>query len=72
MGIEKAFDLLGHTWLISNLEKYAFGKNLILWVKILLRDKGSRILSKEVQLPNIFHLRKVHVKVTQFQLYYLF
>ena len=46
MGIEKAFDLLDHTCLIFNLEKYGFGKNLILWLKILLRDKGSRALLK--------------------------
>ena len=37
MDIEKAFDLLDHDFLILTLEKHGFGKNFILWVKILLR-----------------------------------
>ena len=39
MDIEKAFDSLDHDFLILTLEKYGFGKNVILWVKILLRDQ---------------------------------
>ena len=39
MNIEKAFDSLDHNFLISTLEKYGFGKNFILWVKIILRDQ---------------------------------
>ena len=38
MGIEKTFDSLDHNFLIFTLEKYGFGKHLILWGKILLRD----------------------------------
>ena len=38
MDVEKAIDLLDHSFLISTLEKYGFGKDFILWVKILLRD----------------------------------
>ena len=38
MDIEKDFDSLDHKFLISALEKYGFGKNLISWVKILLRN----------------------------------
>ena len=38
MDIAKAFDSLDHSFLISTLEKYGFGKKFILWVKILLRD----------------------------------
>ena len=41
MDTEKAFDSLDHNFLILTLEKYGFGKNLILWVKILLRDQES-------------------------------
>ena len=43
MDIEKAFDSLDHSFLISTLEKYTFGKNFsfILRVKILLRDQES-------------------------------
>ena len=38
MDTEKDFDSLDHKLLISALEKYGFGKNLISWVKILLRN----------------------------------
>ena len=36
MDIEKAFDSLYHSFFVSTLEKYIFGKNLICWVKTLL------------------------------------
>ena len=45
MDIEKAFDSLDHDFLISTLEKYGFGKNFILWVKILLRDQESCVVN---------------------------
>ena len=45
MDIEKAFDSLDHDFLISTLEKYCFGKNFILWVKILLRDHESCVIN---------------------------
>ena len=45
MDIEKAFDSLDHNFLISTLEKYGFGKNFILWVKILLRDQESCVIN---------------------------
>ena len=43
--IEKAFDSLDHHFLISTLEKCGFGKNLILRVRILLRDQESRVIN---------------------------
>ena len=43
--IEKAFDSLDHHFLISTPEKYGFGKNFILWVKILLRDQESCVIN---------------------------
>ena len=43
--IEKAFDSLYHNFLISNLEKYCFGKTFVSWVKILLRDQESCVIS---------------------------
>ena len=43
--IEKAFDSLDHNFLILTLEKYGFGKNFILWVKILLRDQESCVIN---------------------------
>ena len=45
MGIEKTFDSLDHNFLIFTLEKYGFGKHLILWGKILLRDQESCIIN---------------------------
>ena len=45
MDIEKAFDSLDHNFLILTLEKYGFGKNFILWVKILLRDQESCVIN---------------------------
>ena len=45
MGIEKEFDSLDQNFLIFILEKYGFGKNVILWVKILLRDPESCVIN---------------------------
>ena len=45
MDIEKAFDSLDHDFLILTLEKYGFGKNFILWVKVLLRDQASCVIN---------------------------
>ena len=45
MDIEKAFDSLDHNFLTSILEKYGFGQNFILWVKILLNDHESRVIN---------------------------
>ena len=43
--IEKAFDSLDHNFLISILEKYGFGQNFILWVKILLNDQELCVIN---------------------------
>ena len=43
--MKKTFDSLDHNFLISTLEKYGFGKNFILWVKILLRDQESCVIN---------------------------
>ena len=42
--IEKAFDSLDYDFLMLTLEIYGFGKNFILWVKILLRDQESCVI----------------------------
>ena len=65
MDIERAFDSLDHSFLISTLEKYGFAKNFILWVKILLRRRGHVLLTV-VQLLSISHLGEVPIKVTNF------
>ena len=45
MDIEKAFDSLDHNFLISTLEKYGFGQNFILSIKILLNDQESCVIN---------------------------
>ena len=66
MDIEKAFDSFDHDFLISNLERYGFGKSSILWVKILSGDQESYVIKvvTVVQLQSISHLQDVSVKVT--------
>ena len=63
MDVENAFDSLDHKFLIYAVEKYDFGKNFILWVKVLLRDQEW--------CAKVFYLGETPVKVTQFQLFYL-
>ena len=43
--IEKAFDSLDHNFLISTVEKYGFGQNFILWIKILLNHQESCVIN---------------------------
>ena len=43
--IGKTFDSLDRNFLISTLEKYGFGQNFILWVKILLNDQESCVIN---------------------------
>ena len=46
MDIDRAFDSLDHSFLISTLEKYDFGRNFISWVrKILVRNQGLCVLN---------------------------
>ena len=42
--IEKAFDSLDHTFLISALEKRGFGKTFIDWIKIFLNDQEACVI----------------------------
>ena len=46
MNTEKVFGSLVQDFLILTLEKYCFGKNFILWVKILLRDQESCVINR--------------------------
>ena len=43
--IEKAFDLLYHTFLISALEKFGFGRTFIDWIKIFLNEQELCVIS---------------------------
>ena len=38
-------DSLDYNFLISTLEKYGFGKNFVLWVKVSWRDQDSCIIN---------------------------
>ena len=71
MDIEKAFDPLDRNFLVSTLEKYGFGQNFILWVKILLNDQESCVINGG-KLQSTLCWVEVPVKVTQFQRFYLF
>ena len=44
MNIEKAFDSLDHSFLISVLKQFGFGENFIDWIKILLYKQESCVL----------------------------
>ena len=46
--IEKAFDSLDHTFLISALEKFGFGKVFIDWRKIFLNEQESCVINGEI------------------------
>ena len=39
MDIDEAIYSLDHNFLTSTLENYGFGKNFVIWLKILLRDQ---------------------------------
>ena len=36
--IQKAFDSVDHSFLISTLERYGFGNRFVKWVKVLLKN----------------------------------
>ena len=52
MNIEKSFGSLDHSFLISVLKKFGFGKKIITWIEILLKDQ-QRVSQVVEQLPNI-------------------
>ena len=43
--VEKAFDFLGHSFLLTTLEKFGFGTNFIDWIKIFLNDQESCVIN---------------------------
>ena len=45
MDIEKAFDSHDHTFFISALELFAFGKILVDWIKIFLNEQVSCVIN---------------------------
>ena len=43
--IQKAFNSVNHTFLISTLERYGFGNRFVRWVKFLLKNQESCIIN---------------------------
>ena len=43
--MEKAFDSVDHTFIISTSRKYGFGPNFIQWIKVLLSKQVSRVIN---------------------------
>ena len=56
--VQKAFDSVNHSFLISTLERYGFGNGFLKWVKILLKNQESRII-KGGNTTKYFKLEKV-------------
>ena len=46
--IEKAFDSLDNTFLISALETFGFGKAFIDWIKIVLKKQKSYVINRGI------------------------
>ena len=42
---EKAFDSVDHTFIMSTLRKYGFGRNFIQWIKVLLNKQVSCVMN---------------------------
>ena len=45
MDIEKAFDSLDHTFLISVLKKFGFGNNFVNWIETLISKQESCVIN---------------------------
>ena len=43
--IQKVFDSVDHSFIISTFERYGFGSRFVRWVKILLKNEESCIIN---------------------------
>ena len=69
MDIDKAFDSLDHTFVISILRKFGFGNNFVNWIETLIVKQESCTISGGITtqlLPSTFILKKGLTKVTLF------
>ena len=57
MDIEKAFDSLDNTFLISVLKKFGFGNNFVNWIENLISKQGSCVINVG-NTTQYFHLEK--------------
>ena len=73
MDIEKAFDPLDHDFLVTVLNKFGFGSNLIAWIswiKLLLSSQQSCVINRCNTTP-YFNLEKGSRQGDQYQLTFL-
>ena len=66
MDIEKAFDSLDHTFVISVFKKFSFGSNFVSWIETLISKQESCVF-KAVALPSTFILKEGLAKVILFR-----
>ena len=66
--IQKAFDSVYHSFLISSLETYGFGNIFVKWVKILLKNRESCIING-CNTTQYFKLEKVTKQGDQISAY---
>ena len=57
MDIEKAFDSLDHTFLISVLKKFGFGNNFVNWIETLISKQESCVINGG-NTTQYFHLER--------------
>ena len=57
MDIEKAFDSLDHTFLISVLKKFGFGTNFVNWIETLILKQESCVINGG-NTTQYFHLER--------------
>ena len=66
--IEKAFDSLDHTFLISTLEKFGFGKAFRDWIKIFLNEQESFVINGGIT-AKYFKLEKGAIQANPVSVY---
>ena len=57
MEIEKAFNSLDHTFVISILKKVVFGNSLVSWIEILIKKQESCVI-KGGDTMQYFHFER--------------
>ena len=57
MDIEKAFDSLDHTFVVSVLKKFGFGNNFVSWIETLISKQESCAINGS-NTAQYFHLKR--------------
>ena len=58
MDIEKAFDSLDHTFVVSVLKKFLFGNNFVSWIETLISKQESCAINGS-NTTQYFHLERI-------------